>query len=289
MKITDDKNIMEAMGARLELLIDLALVEDLDKAGDVSSTSIFEDQTDCYFLLSKDEGIFCGADAISRVCAKVDSTLGVTLFFKDGDEVKRGDLIAKIEGKISSILQAERTAINFISFLSGIATATNQLVKANKSGATILDTRKTLPGYRLLSKYAVLCGGGQNHRIGLYDMVMIKDNHIDGAGSIENAVNLVRQRWGNKFKIEVETRNLDEVQSALELGVDRIMLDNMDDETMKSATDLIAKRCETEASGNMSVKRISTSALSGIDYISFGSITHSVKAFDFSLRKENHL
>lgn len=289
MKISEDKNIMGAMNRRLDLLIELALEEDLDKNGDITSLAIFEDQNESYFLLSKDEGIFCGADVVKKVFSKVDPNILVDLFFSDGDYIKKGDIIATITGNVSNILQGERTAINFISFLSGIASATNEIVKSNKSKATILDTRKTLPGYRLLSKYAVLCGGAKNHRIGLYDMVMIKDNHIDAAGSISNAVKKVRDTWGNRYKIEVETRNIKEVELALDSNVDRIMLDNMDNQTMLQAISIIQGRCETEASGNMSIERLSSLSAIEIDYISFGSITHSVKAFDFSLRKENHL
>ena len=175
--------------------------------------------------------------------------------------------------------------MNLLSHLSGIASKTNEFVRETNGRSTILDTRKTLPGLRELQKYAVRCGGGENHRMGLYDMVMVKDNHIDAAGGIEKAVNKVRDKWGSKYKIEVETRTLEEVGKALISGVDRIMLDNMNIETMRKAVELINGKTETEASGNMILDRISKVSQTGVDFISVGELTHTVKAFDFSLKR----
>lgn len=281
-----DFEMKEEMLLRADLLITMALEEDLSTLGDVTSESIFGDDRGSFTLFSKDTGIFCGKEIIEKVFASIDKQLELNFFYQDGDQLKSGDKIMTVSGLVCSILKAERTAINFSGFLSGMATASSILAKKAPSGLTILDTRKTLPGYRLLSKYAVKCGKADNHRIGLYDMVMIKDNHIDAAGSISNAVAKVRKKWGDRFKIEVETRDIAEIEEALECQVDRIMLDNMSDSDMTKAVLLIAARAETEASGNMSVERLPGAAQSGVDFVSFGSITHSVRTFDFSLKQD---
>ncbi len=270
-----------------DLLIKLALEEDLGKDGDITSESVFTDQYGKYRLLAKESGILCGIDIFTRVYKTVDSETLVTAWFEDGEVIKPGDIIADIEGKIVSILKAERTSINFIAMLSAIATKTSLFVKNADGKVKILDTRKTIPGYRMLSKYAVRCGGAFNHRAGLYDMALVKDTHIDAAGSIEKAVEKIRNRFGGKVKIEVEARDLDEVKKALESGADRIMLDNMSDETTAEAVRLIASGAETEASGNMSLERIETVSKTGVDYISFGELTHTIKSFDFSLKNIN--
>lgn len=274
------------MKDRIKQLIKIALEEDLMEAGDITSKSIFTDETGDYILISKDNGVLCGRDAFEMVFHFIDKNIKVDFKFKDGDKIAKGDLIATVSGKIKNILTGERTALNFISHLSGIATKTSNFVSEGGGKTKILDTRKTLPGMRLLHKYAVKCGGGFNHRMGLYDMVMIKDTHIDGTGSISLAVEKVKEKLGNKYKIEVEARNLDEVKEALACNVDIIMLDNMDNYTMKEAVKIINKKTETEASGNMSLNRISGVSKTGVDYISAGELTHSVKAFDFSLRKK---
>jgi nicotinate-nucleotide pyrophosphorylase (carboxylating) len=185
-----------------------------------------------------------------------------------------------------SLLSGERTSINFLSFLSGIATATRALVDlARASGhAAILDTRKTLPGWRALSKYAVTVGGGRNHRRGLYDMVLIKDNHVDSAGSVKEAVRRARERWGDRFPVEVECRTAAEVADALAAGVDWIMLDNMQAEEIQAEVRRIAGRAKVEASGTMTPERIPAVSAAGVDFISVGAITHSVRSFDFSLK-----
>lgn len=268
----------------VDRLIDIAFDEDFAQSADVTTDAIFPDGmgNGTYILRAKDNGILCGTQIVEMVFKKLDSSLKVDFMHSDGDFISYGDVVAEIEGKIASILKGERTALNFICYLSAIATRTNEFVKA-ASPVKILDTRKTLPGYRRLAKYAVACGGAVNHRMGLYDMVMIKDNHIDGAGSIAQAVKLVREKWGNRYKIEAETRNLTEVEEALRLDVDRIMLDNMDNQTIMKAVKMINGKKEIEASGNMTLERVKTLADSGIDYISVGELTHSVTVFDFSL------
>ena len=208
----------------IDRLIDIAFDEDFAQYGDVTTDAVFPNGLGdgTYVLKAKDNGILCGKEVFEMVFKKLDPSLQVTFMHSDGDSVSYGDVVAEINGKIASILKGERTALNFICYLSAIATRTNEFVKA-AAPVKILDTRKTLPGYRHLAKYAVACGGAVNHRIGLYDMVMIKDNHIDGAGGIAPAVNRVREKWGNKYKIEVETRNLAEVEEAVQLNVDRFM------------------------------------------------------------------
>lgn len=269
-------------------LIKRALAEDLGRAGDVSSLALFGPaDRDRFVLVSKDQGVACGLELFSEVFRALDRRVRVATGLSDGQLLSKGQRVATVEGPVRAILSGERTAINFLSHLSGIATKTAAFVSAAGPGApAVLDTRKTIPGLRALEKYAVATGGGRNHRMGLYDMVMLKDNHIDAAGGIPQAVARARARWGRRFKIEVETRNLDEVQKALDAGADRIMLDNMDDATMREAVALVAGRAETEASGNMTLERYRALADSGIDFVSFGELTHTVRAFDFSLRKD---
>lgn len=269
-----------------DILIEMALLEDLDGVGDVTSSAVFSDETDEFYLISKSEGVLCGRRLFEKVMAKVDPSVNVSFHFSDGDALKKGDCVADVSGKVLSILQGERTAINFLSHLSAVATKTARLVKAAEGKVRILDTRKTLPGYRLLQKYAVRCGGGENHRIGLFDMVLIKDNHQDAAGGLTAAVGKVRAKWGDRYAVEVEVRNADEVKEALACRVDRIMFDNMSDVEMKAAAALVAGRCETEASGNMNLGRLDSVKNTGVDFVSFGELTHSVEAFDFSLRKQ---
>ncbi|HNY21730.1 MAG TPA: carboxylating nicotinate-nucleotide diphosphorylase [Treponemataceae bacterium] len=269
-------------------LIRMALAEDLGKAGDVTSLAIFPKKKNAAFtLLSKDDGILCGMEQFSAVFAELDRKISVEAYFRDGDALKKGDVVARVRGNLTAILSGERTSLNIVSHLSGIATKTAALVRAAGKKPIVLDTRKTIPGMRYLQKYAVATGGGQNHRMGLFDMVLIKDNHVDAAGGIANAVRMARERWGDKYKIEVETRNLDEVREAVSLAVDRIMLDNMDDATMKEAVEAIAGRAETEASGNMTIERLKGLAETGVDFVSFGELTHTVKIFDFSLKQES--
>jgi nicotinate-nucleotide pyrophosphorylase (carboxylating) len=267
-------------------LLTLALDEDLKEVGDVTSRAIFDEENVTAVLFSKDKGILAGTGFFIQVFERVDPDLTFELLKNDGQVLNCGDIIAKIHGRTRSILEAERTAINFLSFLSGIATETDLFVSAaEESGkAVILDTRKTLPAYRSLSKYAVTVGGGRNHRIGLYDMVMIKDNHIDAAGSIAAAVAKVREKWDTTYAIEVECRTLDEVAQAVSLQVDVIMLDNMDPEMTIAAVHLGKGDVQFEASGNMDLEKIKLYSSTGVDFLSVGKLTHSVKAFDFSLK-----
>jgi nicotinate-nucleotide pyrophosphorylase (carboxylating) len=271
---------------KLDLLIDLSLEEDLQNGGDITSEPIFSSRQFTYKLISKEQGILCGIEIFSRVFQLVDNQTRIISHFVDGASIEKGDLVAEVSGNVLSILKAERTALNFLSLLSAVATRTSQFVKESGGLVTILDTRKTIPGLRELQKYAVRCGGGSNHRMGLYDMVMIKDNHIDAAGGITAAVGGIKAHWGDRYKIEVEARNMDEVREALSCGVDRIMLDNMSDSLTREAVRLINGTCETEASGNMTLGRIKQVAATGVNFISVGELTHSVKAFDFSLKEK---
>jgi len=267
-------------------IIKTALKEDLKNFCDVTSSAIFKNENSVYILIAKDSGILCGKDIFIEVFKTVDKNCKVTTYFNDMDCVHKGETVAKIEGKVISILTAERTAINFVSHLSGISTKTAAFVEKAKGKIKILDTRKTIPGLRTLQKYAVFCGGGLNHRMGLFDMVLIKDNHIDAAGSITNAVHKVKNKWKNKYKIEVETRTLAEVAEALDCNADRIMLDNMSIALMKKAIFLIGKKCECEISGNVTLKKIKKIIKTGADFVSIGELTHTVDPFDFSLIKE---
>ena len=274
-------------------LIKRALAEDLGsgpfkRGHDVTSEAIFGKKHQAVFtLLAKDSGVLCGIEPFAATFALLDRRARVVRYFSDGDSVKKGDVVARVSGRLTAILAGERTALNLISHLSGIATKTREAARAEGSKPVVLDTRKTIPGLRTLQKYAVRSGGGSNHRMGLFDMVLIKDNHVDAAGGVKAAVEKARKRWGNRFKIEVETRTLDEVREAIEAKADRIMLDNMDNAAMREAVSLIAGRAETEASGNMTVERLKGLSDVGVDFVSFGEFTHTVKAFDFSLKEES--
>ena len=239
-------------------------------------------------MVAKQDGILCGAEVGERVFKLVDTSLQVTHLMKDGDNIRRGDVLMLIEGHSASILTAERTALNFMQRLSGIATQTNAMVRMIEGLHTqLLDTRKTTPNMRLLEKYAVACGGGTNHRIGLYDMIMLKDNHIDFAGGIEQAIDRTHaylSEKGKALKIEIEVRNLDELERVLAHGgVDRIMLDNFDVATLREAVKRIDGRYETEASGGITGQTLRAYAETGVDYISVGALTHHIKSLDLSL------
>lgn len=270
--------------SHIDRLIEMALFEDLRASGDVTADAIFRNENFSYRLVAKESGILCGTDIFTRVMLTVDPRIELSCSYRDRDSVKKGDIIADVSGPVKSVLKAERTALNLLSHLSGIATRTSLFVAETGGRCVILDTRKTLPGYREIQKYAVRCGGGSNHRMGLYDMVMIKDNHSDAAGGIAAAVAKIRSVYGSTFRVEVEVRNTEEVMQAVEAGADRIMLDNMSTAEMKKSVNLIAHRAETEASGNMTLERIGEVSMTGVDYISVGELTHSVRAFDFSLK-----
>ena len=267
-------------------LIDAALAEDLGEAGDVTSAGLFTDEGLEATLISKDTGVLAGSELFVAVFATVDPQTAVTFHRDEGARLEPGAEVADLRGRATSILCGERVALNFLGFLSGIATAAAEYADESAKGghAVILDTRKTLPGFRALSKYATTVGGAKNHRMGLYDMVLLKDNHIDRAGSITTAVERVRARWGATYRIEVECRTLEEVREAKEQGVDMIMLDNMSTESMREAVRLCAGTPMLEASGNMRLERVRDVSATGVDAISVGNLTHSVRSFDFSLQ-----
>lgn len=270
-----------------ENLVELALREDLGVRGDVSSrATIAHDSRISGRITAKAEGVIAGLLMVNMVYKQVDPAISVQLQCADGQHVKSGDLICEVVGSGQSVLTGERVALNFLQRLSGVATLTAQFVGAVAgTKAVILDTRKTTPGWRLLEKYAVRMGGGQNHRMGLYDMVMIKDNHIDAAGSITAAVNAVRAYPdADKLPIEVEVKDLDELWEVLPLNVDRVLLDNMTEAQMREAVQITAGRVPLEASGNMSLERVATVAATGVDFISVGALTHSAPALDLSMR-----
>ena len=266
-------------------LIKEAISEDINYIDVSADYLIPENQRNDSYFVAKAEGVLCGLDIAMRVFTLLDDTFTYTVHKNDGDEVKAGDLIVEFNGKTACLLKGERTALNIIQHMSGIATATNKAVKlCEGTNASVTDTRKTLPGLRALQKYAVVCGGGKNHRYNLSDGAMLKDNHIDAGGGITNAVNILRSKLGHMVKIEVETRNFDEVKEAVEAGADIIMLDNMTNAQMKECVEYIDGRAKTEASGNITLDNIAEVAKTGVDIISLGALTHSVKAFDISMK-----
>jgi len=251
---------------------------------DVTSSAIFRGEECEARVTAKSEGVLSGSAPFRRVFELVDPSVQVSFSIKDGSHFKKGQVVSTLKGKIKSILMGERTALNFLGHLSGIATEVRKLVKVLEgTGINLLDTRKTLPGLRALEKKAVEHGGGFNHRMGLYDMVLIKDNHIDGAGSISEAVRRVRAANGRKYKVETEARTLSEVKEALDAGVDRIMLDNMSVDLIKKAARMAAGRVELEVSGNVTQKKLAALRGVRIDFVSIGYITHSTGHADFSL------
>lgn len=275
----------------LDNLIQLALREDIGDGDHSTLACIPPDATGTAKMVAKQDGILCGAEVGKRVFTLVDPTLKVALLKNDGDSVTKGDLLMLVEGHSGSILTAERTALNYMQRLSGIATETHRMVEMLKGLNTrLLDTRKTTPNMRLLEKYAVACGGGTNHRIGLYDMVMLKDNHIDFAGGIEAAIDRTHdylKEKGKNLKIEIEVRNLDELERVMAHGgVDRIMLDNFEIPTLREAVKRIDGKYETEASGGITDQTLRPYAETGVDFISVGALTHHIKSMDISLVKK---
>lgn len=276
-------NYVDTVG--LDPLITTALSEDIG-TGDVTTLCCVPETAFALgSFICKAEGVICGTGILTRLFHLLDERVCVTIFLEDGTHVKKGDVIAEIEGPARSILTGERTALNFLQHLSGISTKTDEFVR-NIGGyhTQIVDTRKTIPGLRILEKHAVRCGGGKNHRFGLSDGVLIKDNHIVAAGGIKQAVEAVRKNAPHTLKIEVETENIVMIDEALSVGADIIMLDNMSIPEMAMAVKHIAGRALTEASGNMGDKDLREVAASGVDFISIGALTHSVKALDISLR-----
>jgi nicotinate-nucleotide pyrophosphorylase (carboxylating) len=268
-----------------EVLFDLAYAEDIGD-GDITTNNLVSPNTSKKaVLVTKEEGVVAGLPVAEMVFKKFDPEIIWDVKIPDGSKVKPGDILVEFTGNYRALLTGERKALNYLQRLSGIATYANKCMKEIEGhNVEILDTRKTVPGYRHLDKYAVRMGGASNHRFGLYDMVMIKDNHIQVAGGIKEAVEAIRSKIPKSIKIEVETKNLEEVQEALDADVDIIMLDNMRSKLMKEAVELINGRAKIEASGNMTLKRIRKVASTGVNYISIGALTHSVKALDISQR-----
>jgi nicotinate-nucleotide pyrophosphorylase (carboxylating) len=276
----DEKTLKSA-----EVLFNLAYAEDIGD-GDITTNNLIPpSENKTAIFVAKEEGVVAGLPVAEMVFKKFDGKLEWKTILPDGSKVKPGEIIAEFKGNYRALLTGERKALNFLQRLSGIASYASKCMKeVEGTKVEILDTRKTLPGYRYLDKYAVRMGGASNHRFGLYDMVMIKDNHIQVAGGIKQAVDAIRSKIPKSIKIEVETTNLEMVKEAMESDVDIIMLDNMSSKLMAEAVKLINKRAKIEASGNMTIKRIRKVAGTGVDYISIGSLTHSVKALDISQR-----
>jgi nicotinate-nucleotide pyrophosphorylase (carboxylating) len=270
-----------------EPLIELAIAEDVGP-GDATSNSILPADLVLHGrIFAKAAGVVAGLPVAKAVFSRVDDGLCFTPHIRDGDCVEPGDLVAEVVGPGRGMLAAERTVLNFLQRLSGIATLTRAFVDGVEgTGATILDTRKTHPGYRVLEKYAVRMGGGQNHRRGLYDMILIKENHIEAAGSITAAVERALAAYPD-LPIEVEVKNLDELREALPLDVNRIMLDNMSLDQMREAAQIAAGRTPLEGSGNVNLERVAAIAATGVDYISVGALTHSAPALDLSMLVTN--
>ena len=268
-------------------LLDLGIEEDIN-TGDITTESIIPATMNAVATMTaKQEGVISGLEIVKMVYERFQQDIVFTPYFKDGDSVSKGDVILKIEASYPTLLRGERLSLNLFQRMCGIATETAKYVRELAAPHTeLLDTRKTAPGLRVLDKMAVKHGGGTNHRMGLYDMAMIKDNHIKMAGGITKAVEQVRSNIAPEIKIEVETTNLDEVREAIAAGADIIMLDNMDNATMTEAVAIIKAAnpsIKTEASGNMNIPRLKEVAATGVDYISVGALTHTVKAMDISM------
>ncbi len=272
----------------IDAVINIAFKEDIGDGDHTTLSCIPHDLEGRARLLVKQDGILCGVELAKKIFAKFDPTLKMTQYLHDGDAIKKGDVAFVVEGKTISILQTERLVLNFMQRLSGIATQTHEYVKLLEgTGTKILDTRKTTPGLRLLEKYAVKVGGGENHRIGLYDMILIKDNHIDYAGGVTAAITKTKEYLkakGKNLKIEVEARTIDEIKEILNFDVDRILIDNFTPEETKTAVALINGKCKTESSGGITKESIRAYAEAGVDYISVGALTHHISSLDLSLK-----
>lgn len=270
-------------------LIDLAFAEDIGDGDHTTLCCIPEDAVGKSHLLIKEDGILAGVEVAKRVFAKFDPALKVEVLIEDGAKVKAGDIAMVVEGKVRSLLQTERLMLNIMQRMSGIATMTHRYVELIKgTKAHVLDTRKTTPGMRILEKQAVKIGGGMNHRIGLFDMILLKDNHVDFAGGIKNAIDRCHKYLKENsldLKIEIEVRNFIEIQQVMDCGgVDRIMFDNFSIDDTRTAVEMIAGRFETESSGGITFETIRQYAECGVDYISVGALTHSVKGLDMSFK-----
>lgn len=270
----------------IDNIIKTALLEDINYLDTTTDYLIDESQQNSARFLAKSDGVLCGIDVALRVFELLQpKSFRADVYKRDGDKLKKGDIIAEIHGSTRALLKGERTALNLIQHMSGIATAANRAAEIiSGTNASIADTRKTLPGLRPLQKYAVTVGGGKNHRYNLSDAAMLKDNHVDAGGGIKNAVAKLKARLGHMTKIELEVRNLDELREALDAGVDVIMLDNMSCEMMAQAVKITDGRALLEASGGITDETLRQIAETGVDIISMGALTHSVTAFDISLK-----
>jgi nicotinate-nucleotide pyrophosphorylase len=273
----------------IDALITLAFTEDIGDGDHTTLCCIPPDEMGKSRLIVKEDGILAGIEIAERIFKHFDPSMKMDIFIYDGADVKNGDIAFTIEGKIQSILQTERLVLNVMQRMSGIATTTRRYVNALEGTNTrVLDTRKTTPGMRILEKEAVRIGGGVNHRIGLFDMILLKDNHVDFAGGIEQAINRARnyiKEKGKKLKIEIEVRNFDELEEAMRVGgIERIMLDNFNVEDTREAVHRIAGRYEIESSGGITFDTLRSYAGCGVDFISVGALTHSVKSLDMSLK-----
>lgn len=281
---------MKTKDELIDELLDLAFAEDIGDGDHTTLCCIPTDEMGKQHLLVKEEGILAGVEIAKKVFHKFDPELKMTVFINDGAHVKPGDVAFVVEGRVRSLLQTERLMLNIMQRMSGIATMTAKYMERLKGLKTkVLDTRKTTPGMRMLEKEAVKIGGGMNHRIGLFDMILLKDNHIDFAGGIANAINkaneYIKANHKDGMKIEIEVRNFDELDEALATGhVDRIMLDNFTPENTKKAVDIVAGRCELESSGGITFDTLRDYGECGVDYISVGALTHSVKGLDMSFK-----
>jgi nicotinate-nucleotide diphosphorylase (carboxylating) len=281
---------MKTKDELIDELLDLAFAEDIGDGDHTTLCCIPADEMGKQHLLVKEEGILAGVEIAKKVFHKFDPELKMTVFINDGAHVKPGDVAFVVEGRVRSLLQTERLMLNIMQRMSGIATMTAKYMDRLKGLKTkVLDTRKTTPGMRMLEKEAVKIGGGMNHRIGLFDMILLKDNHVDFAGGIANAINkaneYIKANHKDGMKIEIEVRNFDELEEALATGhVDRIMLDNFTPENTKKAVDIVAGRCELESSGGITFDTLRDYGECGVDYISVGALTHSVKGLDMSFK-----
>ena len=281
---------MKTKDELIDELLDLAFAEDIGDGDHTTLCCIPADEMGKQHLLVKEEGILAGVEIAKKVFHKFDPELKMTVFINDGAHVNPGDVAFVVEGRVRSLLQTERLMLNIMQRMSGIATMTAKYMERLKGLKTkVLDTRKTTPGMRMLEKEAVKIGGGMNHRIGLFDMILLKDNHVDFAGGIANAINkaneYIKANHKDGMKIEIEVRNFDELDEALATGhVDRIMLDNFTPENTKKAVDIVAGRCELESSGGITFDTLRDYGECGVDYISVGALTHSVKGLDMSFK-----
>ena len=276
---------MRLMQFQIDDMIKNALAEDINYIDVTTDYLVDEDKVDTAQYVAKAEGVLCGIEIALRVFTLLDPTAEFEVLIRDGEQVKKGDIIARITAHTRALLKGERTALNILQHMSGIATATNKCVKlVEGTKASVCDTRKTLPGLRIFQKYAVTVGGGKNHRYNLSDCAMLKDTHLDAYGSITGAVNALREKMGHTVKIEVEVGDLDSLKEALAVGCEIIMLDNMSCDDMAKAVEITAGRAKLEASGNVTEETIGDIAKTGVDIISLGALTHSVKAFDISMK-----